>query len=155
MTYLDGMGLAQRSSNDPTPATVDAMHWKPIVDPPALPLPANDIPMIVMVGPQAQLRVQRALYWAVGVRFLGFRHADTALLALMTMTCNVVMVTTPADMSAGAFIDAVRAEGHAMPVIRLDASEAPLGEPLPQTPAAARSLLVRTEVLAPRIRLIS
>ena len=117
-----------------------------------LPKPANDVPLIIMVGPNEELRVQRAVFSAVGVRFLGFRHGDTALLALLTSPASAIMVSTPADMPADHLIAEMVSQGEVAPIIRLGEDH---GMSLPQSPAAARSLLVRVGVLNRRLRTLS
>ncbi len=114
-----------------------------------LPKPANDVPLIVMVGPNDELRVQRAVFSAVGVRFLGFRHGDTALLALLTSPASAILVSRPADMPADHLIAEMVSQGEVAPIIRMGDDK---GISLPQSPAAARSLLVRAGVISRRLR---
>jgi len=116
------------------------------------PTPANDVPLIVAVGTNELLRVQRAVFSAIGVRFLGFRHGDTALLALLTSPAAAVLVERPVDRPADRLIAELVVQGETAPIIRLGDADGVGGVAPPQSPAAARALLVRAGVLGHRLR---
>lgn len=113
------------------------------------PLPANDVPMVVMVGPLPDLAGQRALFTALGVRFLGFRHGDTLLLALLTTPASVILLGSPADMTPVTLLRALADQGERAPVVRHEDAG------WPRSVAAAQALLVRLGVLPPRLCAVS
>lgn len=115
------------------------------------PVAANDVPLIVMVAPQSDLRVQRSVFSAIGVRFLGFRHGDTALLALLTIQASAIYVVTPVDMTPVAFLAGLFEQGECAPVAVIGRD----GEVLPQTPSAARASLARMGVLPSCLRAVT
>lgn len=117
---------------------------------PMPPAAANDVPLVVMIAPQAVLDGQRAVFASVGVRFLGFRYGETALLALMSLRADVIVVATPVDMTPSAFMSGLLEQGETAPVAIIGQD----GLRQPRTAVAARSLLTRVGVLSAPLRLV-